>query len=293
MIKNKFAFVILNYKNYQVTLELLRNLTKHSWVKDVNIYVVDNGSNNESVTELQKVNYLKFKLIAVENNLGFANGMNLGIEKAREDECNYVCLVNSDIEIPITEIDFLEKITNTYHQDNKIAVIAPSITDLDGLEQNPMLVRDLTKYEILKKKLFYLTGFYHIYYFLRVYLFYSIVNYFSEKRHIAHRAKVKKRAMKESQYIYIPHGSFIILTPTYFNCWNSLDKNTFIYCEEIILAEHVKQNNLKIWFENTLKVTHKESKSTFFDNKKEKLKFILSNTFKSCRYFMTILGKGQ
>jgi GT2 family glycosyltransferase len=139
-------------------------------------------------------------------------------------------------------------------------------------------------------KLFYLTGFYKIYYFLRIYVFYDLITKLSKKR----RKNVKNNSfLNESSYIYAPHGSFIIFTPSFFKYYNGFDNGTFLYCEEFILAEMLKKKNLKCWFENSIIVTHKESKSldNITKNYKEKVKFTLKNTFESCKYFTKIIRK--
>jgi GT2 family glycosyltransferase len=285
---NKIAFVILNYKTYKDTIELLKNLSKQIWFTKIKIYVVDNGSNNESCEELKKFQkIIKFKLIESKVNLGFANGNNLGIQKAKEDGCEFIICSNSDIIIPFQN-NFIDKIFKIYKKDDKIGIIAPSIKNLDGIYQNPFRQKRFNNKEIIKMKLFYLTGFYKIYYFLRIYVFYDLITKLSKKR----RKNVKNNTfLHGSSYIYAPHGSFIIFTPSFFKYYNGFDNGTFLYCEEFILAEMLKKKNLKCWFENSIIVIHKESKSldNITKNYKEKVKFTLKNTFESCKYFTKII----
>jgi GT2 family glycosyltransferase len=287
---NKIAFVILNYKTYKDTIELLKNLSKQIWFTKIKIYVVDNGSNNESCEELKKFQkIIKFKLIESKVNLGFANGNNLGIQKAKEDGCEFIICSNSDIIIPFQN-NFIDKIFKIYKKDDKIGIIAPSIKNLDGIYQNPFRQIRFNNKEIIKMKLFYLTGFYKIYYFLRIYVFYDLITKLSKKR----RKNVKNNTfLHGSSYIYAPHGSFIIFTPSFFKYYNGFDNGTFLYCEEFILAEMLKNKNLKCWFENSIIVIHKESKSldNITKNYKEKVKFTLKNTFESCKYFTKIIRK--
>lgn len=168
---NKIAFVVLNFKTYDDTIELLYNLKKQTWFDDVKVYVVDNGSNNGSVENIIKIqNSTKFELIVSKENLGFANGNNLGIKKAKEDGCKFVICLNSDILLE-NQKEFLDAIDTVFSNDNNIAIIAPNIKNLDGIYQNPFRKERFSEKEILKMKLFYLTGFFRLYYFLRVYVF--------------------------------------------------------------------------------------------------------------------------
>lgn len=92
--------MILNYKTYSDTLELILNLKEQIWFKKIKIYVVENGSKNGSREELKKAqDKYDFELIISDENLGFANGNNLGIEKARKDGCEFIVCSNNGINI--------------------------------------------------------------------------------------------------------------------------------------------------------------------------------------------------
>lgn len=77
----------------------------------------------------------------------------------------------------------------------------------------------------------------------------------------------------------------------FFKNYDGFDKNTFLYCEEFILAEMLRKKKLLCWFENSIEVLHKESKTTdsIVKNYKEKVKFTLKHTFKSCKYFAKLI----
>ena len=286
---NKIGFVILNYKTYQDTLELILNLKEQVWFKDIKIYVVENGSKNESIVELEKVkDKYDFEFIISNQNLGFANGNNLGILKARSDGCEFVICSNSDINVTKQD-DFLQRIESIFDKDPKIAIIAPSIKNLDAIYQNPFRSQRFSAKEIIKMKFFYLSYFYKIYYFFRVYVFYELITKLAQKR--KKTQIVTPSIKKESSFIYAPHGSFLIFTPMFFKYYEGFDKNTFLYCEEFILAEMLLKQDLLCWFENSIEVLHKESKTTdaIVKNYKEKVKFTLQHTFSSCRYFSKLI----
>ncbi|MFK5882356.1 MAG: glycosyltransferase [Sulfurospirillum sp.] len=179
---NKFGFVILNYKTYTDTIELLYSLKDQVWFEQIQIYVVENGSYNESIEKLRQIQKkINFNLIISKVNLGFANGNNLGISKAREDGCNFIICSNSDIKIDKQDL-LLKILVEKYNEDNNIAVIAPNIVNLDGAYQNPFRKDGFSKKEIIKMKLFYMTGFYKIYFFIRIYIVYNLITYLAQKR---------------------------------------------------------------------------------------------------------------
>lgn len=161
-----FAFIILNYKTYNDTLELLENLKEQAWYEKIKIYVVENGSNNDSLSKLQEAQTIfNFELVISDKNLGFAKGNNVGISKALQEGCKFIICSNSDINFQ-SQHDYLNKIKNVYESDNNIAIIASAIKNMDGVYQNPFRKDRFSKKEILKMKLFYLSYFYKIYYFL-------------------------------------------------------------------------------------------------------------------------------
>jgi GT2 family glycosyltransferase len=156
-MQNKIAFVILNYKTVDETIILLKNLYAQNWYKQIKIYVVDNHSNDGSAETLLQLMEIDFELIISSENIGFANGNNLGIDKARKDGFNFIVCSNSDIEIPYQE-EFLNTIIRQFNTNPNIAIVAPTVQNLEGSHQNPFKENRFTKKEIIQLKLFYWMG---------------------------------------------------------------------------------------------------------------------------------------
>jgi len=85
----KAFVVILNWNGKQDTLDCLQSLS-HS-----DIIVVDNGSEDDSVSEIQK-HYPYIQIVQTGSNLGYAGGNNIGIQKALEQGAEAVLLLNND-----------------------------------------------------------------------------------------------------------------------------------------------------------------------------------------------------
>jgi GT2 family glycosyltransferase len=281
----QFGFIILNYINYAATLNLIDNLVSQPWFKDIKLYVVENGSDNESLAVLKNKDR-PFTLLVSDKNLGFARGHNLGIETARNDGCNFIACLNSDLEIP-RDPQFTDKLQAIF-RNHSPAVIGPDIvTDL-SVHQNPQAQFPFSKQKIFKMKLFYLTGFYKLYYLLRVHVLYWPITWFAQVRLRNKIATQQSNQQTDSGYIYAPQGSCIIFTPLFFEHFQGFDPNTFLYTEEYILAEHLRQKGLKAWFENSLKVIHHEHGSTnlLLKSYRDKVKFTLKHSFDSTYYFL-------
>lgn len=89
-------------------------------LKKISIYVVDNGSTDDTLSELYKVKkecdaYLKsFSIVSASENLGFGKANNLGFAKGTDE---VVCFFNIDTELFSDTLKELEKdIHNTYNE---------------------------------------------------------------------------------------------------------------------------------------------------------------------------------
>jgi GT2 family glycosyltransferase len=291
-MSNRFAIVILNYKTPQDTIELLNSIEQQIWADRVKVFIVDNHSEDDSIEIFNELKTsIDYEIIESCSNMGYSRGNNLGIERALSQGYKFIIVSNSDIVIYKDE-NFLQKIENKYLADKSVAIVAPSIINNDGIIQNPFRKNRFSKKDIIKMKLFYLTGFYKVYYVMRVYIFYSLLTMLSKNINKHKKYLSEGKIKNQSGYIYAPHGSFLIFTPSYFENFSGFDKKTFLYCEEFILAERLWNNDLKCWYENGMRVFHKESSSTnnIINSYKDKVKFSLKHTFESCKYFSRIIN---
>ncbi len=272
--------IILNFLTYEDTYKniesLYKNIKKNINI-DLQIIIVDNNTNeqkyNNLQSKLQKFNF-NYKFLYTKNNMGFAKGMNMGIQHSRK---KYVICSNNDI-LYDTKVDFYELIIPFLNNSN-IGVIGPNIKTLDNIYQNPYFkdIINWNRYKTkLKNKIFFK---YKIGYFL--YYLYSI------KNEILNKNSINRGNNNQSECVYALHGAYFVLTPSYFKFFSALDSNTFLFSEELILAERIKKVGLCEYFISKIEVLHKEDSSTnqLIFNKWDKLKFIIKENYKSRRYF--------
>lgn len=91
----KVAVVILNWNGMEMLRTFLPSVVRCSASDDVIVYVVDNGSTDQSVVMLSE-NFPTVRLIALDENYGFAGGYNVALNQI---EAEYVVLLNSDVEV--------------------------------------------------------------------------------------------------------------------------------------------------------------------------------------------------
>lgn len=117
------AITILNWNNYEDTSKCLGSLEELKY-SEYGIIVVDNGSIDGSTRRL-KEEYPNVNIIKNDRNLGFAGGMNVGIEKALENGYDYVLLLNNDVTFPDKEA--LGKMVNKMEKNEDVGVLSPLV----------------------------------------------------------------------------------------------------------------------------------------------------------------------
>ena len=90
------CIVIVNWNGGQKIIDCLKSLKKTSY-KNYKVILVDNGSEDESVKSLKKINR-KIDVIYLPKNFGYTIAMNLGWKHAlKKYNADYICAMDSDI----------------------------------------------------------------------------------------------------------------------------------------------------------------------------------------------------
>jgi GT2 family glycosyltransferase len=113
------SIVIPNFngkRHLEGCLSSIENLT----YQNSETIVVDNASTDDSV-DLVKAKYPEVKILVNVTNLGFAEGCNVGIRKAKG---TYVVLLNNDVEV---DPNWLKELVLVAQSDPRIAVCASKI----------------------------------------------------------------------------------------------------------------------------------------------------------------------
>ena len=106
--------VVLNWNRWQDTLTCLQTLAAQTYT-DLWVLVVDNGSTDDSIPRIEafvaeQTGPVRFTFVPNGANVGFARGSNVGVRLALEARCEFVWLLNNDVECPP---DTLEKLVRT------------------------------------------------------------------------------------------------------------------------------------------------------------------------------------
>jgi hypothetical protein len=116
----RVAAVVLNYNGRDVTLDAVASLLRMTYPR-FDVFVVDNGSADDSYAAIAR-SFPQVTQLRTEVNLGPAGGLNLGICGALAAGCDYVLLLNNDIEV---EPALLTELVRVAERDASIGCVGP------------------------------------------------------------------------------------------------------------------------------------------------------------------------
>lgn len=265
----KILIICVNYNSYH-ELDLFLdsiNIAASKIPNDVkvDVIIVDNSSISK------EINFEGFKFINIGitklNNVGYLIGAQTVINKNPQIlDYDYVAISNVDI---VMAEDFFINLEKCKIQNN-IAWIAPKIfSRLENRNRNPKV---LSRYS--KKKLLLL------YYMYRIPLLFYIYSSTAYKRK-------KRQPIYPEMDIYAGHGSFMLLTHSFFESYKKIEYPIFLFGEELYLAELIMKKGKKVHYIPSLILEDNEHVSTstlkkksFFKFNCDSIKYILDTFYK-------------
>ncbi len=118
--------VTVTYNSTSVIDDFAKSLLKQTYA-DFVLYVVDNASSDGTLSHFDGYQDPRIVLIRNQNNVGVAEGNNIGIRAALKDGCHSVLLINNDT---VFDSDLLEKLTAGLGE-HKCDMVVPKILFFD------------------------------------------------------------------------------------------------------------------------------------------------------------------
>ena len=234
----KILVIILNYNSSadcKRCVEQIRNQKKLA----CDIVIVDNCSKENECHEVEEFclhNDCVF-LQSLENR-GYSAGNNIGLRYASEHHYHYAAICNPDMEFP--QDDCLARCLQKMCEDEDIVVLAPDIVMPDGItHQNPQQDSDDQFLPILLGPWYLFKGL----------LLRNLPKSYAEVN------------WQQSRYCRKVVGCFFMVRVSFIQAIGFLDENTFLYCEEPILARQVRNNKKKMYYLAEAKALHNHVKS--------------------------------
>lgn len=123
----RVAVVVLNYKGWEDSIKCIASLKRQTY-QPFHIYLIENGSHDESAEHLSKLADQQLTFVQNEKNLGFTGGVNQGITWAIDQGYEAVALLNNDAHV---EPNWLETLVHAMERTNASAVTGLMLSD-DG-----------------------------------------------------------------------------------------------------------------------------------------------------------------
>lgn len=250
-INEKVSFVIVDNSPSQHNFEDLKksfnvdnnmsNLNKKEWtsIEKLGRYIDEMYKG----TYFSNNNLAEIIILKSNQNYGFAKGNNIGAEIARKFfEPEYLIFSNNDIIFDEHTFEF-EAIKNCFKNDKNIALVGPKVIGLREESQSPH-----KKMSIWRR-------------WIWPYFLWPLGTILA-KLNVKYPSGNDILTLNENQYVYRIIGAFMVFNAEKFYEIGMFDENTFLYAEEMILAEKLRLNNYRTYFLNDIKIIHEHGFTT-------------------------------
>jgi GT2 family glycosyltransferase len=261
----KVVFVILHYVAVEDTIHCIESvLTNIEY--EYKIIIIDNNSYNDSGLVLKE----KYKdnanviVIHLNSNLGFAKGNNVGYDYAKMYyNADFIIFINNDT--MILDKNFIDKLITIYDETG-FSILGPDIISLkNGSKQNPQRYNSVNMRDVR----------YIICYMILWHIMVSIIEITRCQWAVRIIKNIKQKLLKAlniEQKVFINNekrlydvqlsGACLIYSPIYIRYFEyAFYPETFMYGEEEILHYFCKKNNLKMVYDPSLTIYHKDGAS--------------------------------
>ena len=119
---------VLNWNGRDLTLDCLSSLEKIIY-PNVKVYIIDNGSSDNSVTAIRN-QFPDYEIIGLPENYGFSRGNNAGFELIKQ-KSDYTIFLNNDT---IVDPNFVEPLINAMESNSTVKQSTPKIFYADNLD---------------------------------------------------------------------------------------------------------------------------------------------------------------
>lgn len=263
------AIYCVTYNSYKETQLFIESVnTAAGMLKGVEV-VVFVADNTEKECQIILTDYpnIKVEPYIIGRNLGYFGAVKKCMQKHKPISYDYVIISNVDI---VVNEKALKRLSELSINDD-IGWLAPMIfSTSEKRDRNPKILSRYSKRKLQILKLLYS---------------YPWLNRLYEQT-LYRRKSIKSYSHKEGEEIYAGHGSFIILTKTFFSRIGMIDYPVFLFGEEIYLAEQCRKYGLKTIYVPSILITDSDHCSTskmkssfYYKCNLESIKYILNEFY--------------
>lgn len=217
MIKGQVSAGIVTYNNVSEIISCLNSLIETTKGMNVEIYVLDNHSSDNTVSVIRKY-FPRVHLIESSENLGFGRGHN---EILKRISSEFHMVVNPDIQFTP---EVVSKLTAFMCRYPEVGIVTPKIRSADGSEQFLPKRDPKFSYVILSK--------FRPFYFFR--------DEYTRADEVFNRPT---RILSST-------GCFFMIRTDMFRKVNGFDEQFFMYFEDADLSRRVRKKSVIVFYPN-------------------------------------------
>jgi len=225
MSEPQVTIIVLNWNGRKDTAECIESLERITY-PNYKVMIVDNGSVDGSAEFVRK-NYPRAEVLENGENLGFAEGNNVGIRQALGRGADYVLLLNNDT---VVNPDFLDLLVARAEGDDQIGVVGPVVYYYDD------------------RNLIQSAG--------------ARVSFFTSKQRIDQKNKPDDGSLVDPIECDYVSGCALLAKREVFEKIGYLNPSYFLYWEETDWCVRAKRAGFKILCIPGARIWHKESASS-------------------------------
>lgn len=242
------GIIILNYRNWMVTKECVDSILKYEIDDDTRIIIIDNGSKNDSVYELERAykDISNIEIVELNMNVGFAKANNIGIKICEQEGVRYAVLTNSDIIFKKNSINLLY---DEIRKRDDAVIIGPGVKSAIGERLPSSLLYPIRLIDAL------------------------------EIGRLFRKERVNEDIVKNCTKVFSVSGCCFIIDIPKFKEINAFDENTFLYNEENILGIQVEQSKYNTYILPKAEIIHKHAASSGKQSDFVQIEYIKSNLY--------------
>lgn len=255
----KILNIIVFYNNLDEVVSYIKKSINASGKNILDFAIV---INRDDQNEALKINNLinddnnKIILYNFNENVGYLNALLKVITVYDTTKYSKIILSNTDISF-ITNNFFGYLLNKTYP--NEVGCIAPSVYSRNSNSySNPHYKKRIPKQKLLK-----LIKIYHN----------SIFAYYYIKLS-KYKSSLLKRKEEKSQYVYSPHGCYMIFTQQFIKKIKGNYYGVLMYSEESYIGEMLMRFNQLCYYDSNIKVEHIENTTTNKIHFRQKSRYI-------------------
>jgi GT2 family glycosyltransferase len=278
-------FIAVNYRSSESMLEMVSSVNRWSANLKIGTVIVDNLPVPHGCERIRSAvqGFGNTEVLPSSENRGYFGAARFALDHYLANGGvlpNWVIVCNHDVTIEGSE--FFARLLR--EDPDAVGVIAPRVQrQADHADQNPFMRNRPGRLRWAQLRL--------------VGSVYALARFWDWlwRRKSALKSWFAARGSKSTsdtnakrEFIYAPHGSLIIFSRRFFEAGGYLDKDLFLYGEEISVAEMCRSLSLPVLYEPRLRVVHNEHQSTgkalsrfTFECQKKAVQYLTSRYFTS------------